>query len=320
MVKKYIIMCGGNYSTYFEKPRQLSVVNGEVLVERTIRLLRENGIKDISISTNYRDFDYIGVPILEHENSYRTEGTEVKGYWCDAFYPMDEPVCYVFGDVYFSEEAIKKIVETDTDDIEFFGSRPPFAENYHKNHEEPFALKVVNNKHLKEAIEKTKQWEDEGRFWRKPLMWELWTVIKDTPLQTGPGEFPAEYIVINDYTSDIDRKGDIKKIERMLGGRRMVKLESLEDFTLGKFNELKNIERKNPEKNEKGWVYSGDTFECDGNMENYLLGDNKYKRAFARVIEVIPEKPKVEPKVEEPMEKSKIEKPKKKVIVKKAKK
>lgn len=313
MVKKYIIMCGGNYSTYFEKPRQLSVVMGEVLVERTIRLLRENGIKDISISTNYRDFDYIGVPILEHNNSYRTEGMEVKGYWCDAFYPMYEPVCYVFGDVYFSEEAIKKIVETDTDDIEFFGSKPPFAENYHKNHEEPFALKVVNNKHLKEAIEKTKKWEDEGKFWRKPLMWELWTVIKGTQLQTKAGEYPADYVVINDYTSDIDRKGDIRKIELLLGGRKMVKLEVTDEngFTLGKFNELRNIERKDPDKREEGWLYYGDTFECDEDMQNYLLGDNKYKKSFVRVIEVIPEEPKVEPKVEKP-----IEQPKKRIVKK----
>lgn len=319
MVKKYIIMCGGNYSTYFEKPRQLSVVNGEVLVERTIRLLRENGIKDISISTNYRDFDYIGVPILEHNNSYRTEGMEVKGYWCDAFYPIDEPVCYIFGDVYFSEEAIKKIVETDTDDIEFFGSKPPFAENYHKNHEEPFALKVVNTKHLKEAIEKTKKWEDEGKFWRKPLMWELWAVIKDVPLQKGPGEFPADFVVINDYSSDIDRKWDIRNLEIMLGGIKMVKLEAVEDFTLGKFNELRELTRKNPAKNEKGFVYEGDTFECDEQMRDYLLGDNKYKRAFVRVIEVIPEEPKVEPKVEKPIEQPKVEKPKKR-IVKKTKK
>ena len=316
MVKKYIIMCGGNYSTYFEKPRQLSVVMGEVLVERTIRLLKENGIKDISISTNYRDFDYLGVPILEHENNYRTEGYEVKGYWCDAFYPMDEPVCYIFGDVYFSEEAIKKIVETDTDDIEFFGSRPPFTEKYPKDHEEPFALKVVNTKHLKEAIKKTKQWEDEGKFWRKPLMWELWTVIKDAPLQTEKGQFPADYVVINDYTSDIDRVRDIKKIEKILGGGKMVKLEAVEEFTLGKFKELKNLVRKDKNKDRDGFVYEGDTFECDEQMRDYLLGDNKYKRAFARVIEVIPEK-KEEPKVEEKVE---TPKSKKKITIKKSKK
>ena len=55
---KYILMCGGNYPK-FEVPRQLLKVNGEVLIERTIRLLRENGITDIAISTNNKAFDYL---------------------------------------------------------------------------------------------------------------------------------------------------------------------------------------------------------------------------------------------------------------------
>lgn len=311
MVNKYIIMCGGDYSTYFDKPRQLSVVNGEVLVERTIRLLKENGIKDISISTNYTDFDYLGVPILKHENNYRTVGEKVKGYWCDAFYPIDEPVCYIFGDVYFSEEAIKKIVETKTDDIELFGSKPPYAKNYPKNHEEPFALKVANTKHLKEAIKTTKKYEDENRFWRKPIMWELWTIIKKAPLQKKVDKYLAEYIVINDYTSDIDRKSDIQKIELTIEGGKMVKLEALDDFTLKEFDKLINVIRKDPSKNESGWVYLGDVFECNEKMQKYLSGDNNYKRAFARVIEVIPEKEEEKPKVEKPKKKTTTKKSKK---------
>lgn len=296
MVKKYIIMCGGNYSTYWDKPRHLSKVDGEVLVERTIRLLRKNGIEDISISTNYDDFEYLGVPILKHENNYRTEGKEVKGYWCDAFYPTDEPVCYLFGDVYFSANAIKTIVETETDDIEFFGSKPPFPKKYPKNHEEPFALKVVNTKHLKEAIEKTKKWEDEGRFWRKPLMWELWTVIKNVPLQTKQGEFPADYVAINDYTSDIDRTWDIKKIEEILRGERMIKVEAIIDFSLARFNEITNLTRVNKENADNKMLFIGDTFECNKNLADYLTGKNAKGVVAVKILEVIPEE---EPTVEQ---------------------
>lgn len=45
---KYIIMCGGDYDE-FETPKQLSIIKGETLVERTIRLLKQNGITDIYI-------------------------------------------------------------------------------------------------------------------------------------------------------------------------------------------------------------------------------------------------------------------------------
>lgn len=198
---KYIIMCGGQYQRW-STPRHLVKVNGEVILERTIRLLRENGVEDIAISSNNPIFGVWGLPLLMHENSYYANGYDnFTGYWCDAFYPTDEEVCYIFGDVYFSPEAIKTIVETDTDDIEFFASAPPFPPEYRKPWAEPFALKVKNTEHLKNAISLTKQYQDQGLFRRKPIMWELWQVIQATPLNQINYH---NYTVINDYTCDID--------------------------------------------------------------------------------------------------------------------
>ena len=177
-----IIMCGGKYNQY-ESPRHLIKIGGETVVDRTIRLLRENGVKDIAISTNDPVFEQFGLPILKHENSYDADGyNNFRGYWCDAFYPTFEPALYIFGDVFFSPEAIKIIVETPTNDIEFFASSPPFSKDFIKTSAEPFALKVQNQEYLHEAIKRLKQLNSEGAFRRKPIMWELWQVIKHTPL------------------------------------------------------------------------------------------------------------------------------------------
>ena len=153
-------MCGGKYQW---ENRQLSKINGEELTARTIRLLRENGINDIYISTSNPAFEKYGVPLLAHENSYKynPNTNTMDGYWCDAFYPTDEQTCYLFGDVFFSERAINTIINTETDDIEFFASTPNNDnEKYIKNNVEPFALKVVNTDHLKAAVAKTKELED----------------------------------------------------------------------------------------------------------------------------------------------------------------
>ena len=207
---KYIIMCGGTYKKW-ETPRQLLPINGEPIVARTIRLLAENGIKDIAISSNNPLFEQFGVPVLKHKNSMVVSETlNVSGYWVDAFYPTDDPVCYLFGDVVYSPEAIKTIIETDTDDIEFFASAPPFAPEYSKPWAEPFALKVVNTDHLKHAICSTKQYTDIGLFKRHPIMWELWQVIQATPLNHIDY---SNYTAINDYTCDVDCPKDIELIE-----------------------------------------------------------------------------------------------------------
>jgi len=204
-------MCGGVYNTW-EKPRQLSIVNGESLVERTIRLLKENNIKDIYISANNSMFDSLGVPILKHDNNF-TSGINGTGYWVNAFYPTDEPVCYLLGDVFYSDEAIKKIVETETDSIEFFASAPPFANNYSKNWAEPFGFKVVDTNLFKDSIEKVKELFNNHMFNRHPIAWELWQVIKKTPLNEINYN---NYCTINDYTCDIDEEKDIKIIENNL--------------------------------------------------------------------------------------------------------
>lgn len=211
---KFIIMCGGNY-TEWDIPRQLIEIQGEPIVERTIRLLNENNITDIAISSNIPIFERFGVSVLKHENTYTADKWNITGgYWCEAFYPTDEPTCYIFGDVVFSPEAIKTIVETETDDIEFFASSPPFSQDYIKPWAEPFALKVANTEHLKHAISLTKQYADQGLFKRKPLMWELWQVIQATPLNKIDYH---NYTAINDYTCDIDKHEDVELIELILG-------------------------------------------------------------------------------------------------------
>jgi hypothetical protein len=280
-------MCGGEYKQ-FETPRQLSVVCGEELVARTIRLLKENGINDIAISSNNPIFEKFGVPILKHDNNYviSEENKVISGQWFNAFYPTDDPVCYIFGDVYFSEKAIKTIVETETDDIELFGSKKPFTNNYIKEHEEPFALKVMKPKHLQEAIKKARKLDEEHKFWRKPLVWELFTVIKNAPLQTKKDEYTTDYTGISDYTVDIDRPDDVKKLNKMLGGIEMIKCEVIKEFTLEKYDELKNIKRKSIEV--KGKLLIGDTFECEKEMADYLMGGNSKNETVVKIIEIIP--------------------------------
>lgn len=208
---KYIIMSGGEYENW-EKPRQLVKINGEALVARTIRLLRENGVEDIAISTTHKGFEKYGVPVLKHENNFKTANFGGKiGTWVEAFYPMKEPACYLMGDVFFSPEAIKTIVETETDHVEFFASAPPFdKERYHKAWAEPFAFKAEDIVDFFAAIQQVKLCEAMGFFVRRPIAWELWQVIKRTPLNVIDYR---NYTAINDYTCDIDTPEDIKFFE-----------------------------------------------------------------------------------------------------------
>lgn len=210
---KYIIMCGGNYQEW-ATPRHLIKIRGEPIVARTIRLLQENGITDIAISSDNEVFEQFDVPVLHHDNNYNATGYhEFTGFWCDAFYPTDEPVCYIFGDVVFSPAAIRTIINVQTNDIAFFASCPPFAPEYRRKYAEPFALKAVDQGHLHRAIEDVKRLYADGRFNRKPIMWELWqVVIGGDPNTIDYGSYTA----INDYTCDIDYPSEQDYFENII--------------------------------------------------------------------------------------------------------
>lgn len=70
----------------------------------------------------------------------------------------------------------------------------------------------------------------------------------------------------------------------------MIRCETIRDFDLKDFAKLKEIERKNPNKNKEGKLYEGDTFKCDSEMAKYLTGNNKDKITVVKIIEVEPEK------------------------------
>ncbi len=211
----YVIMCGGDYP-HWQIPRQMTEIHGEPLVARTIRLLKSKGIpqEDIFISSNDDRFGSFGVVLLKHDNGfiYGRDKLEDKNYWVDAFYPTDEPACYLMGDVFFSEFCIATIVNYQQgEDIMFFASAYCNGRGYSKPWAEPFAFKVWNQQRFKEAIAETKALQDKGAFRRRPVSWELWQVIKHTKIN----EIAINYVTVDDYSCDIDQYEDIAKLERV---------------------------------------------------------------------------------------------------------
>ena len=212
---RYIIMAGGEYNEW-NYPRQLSLIHGETLIGRTIRLLKENGVTEIAVSSNNKELRTmlrdmgVSVTFIVHKNDYISNYNDVIGSWVNCFCPIVEPTCFLFGDVVYSPEAIKKIVETETNSIEFFASAPPFAKNYCKEWAEPFAFKVFDTVYFKDCIQEVKKLQMQRKFKRSPIAWELWQVIKKTPLNEIDY---TNYTVINDYTCDIDLPKDICKFE-----------------------------------------------------------------------------------------------------------
>lgn len=207
---KYIIMCGGVYEQ-FETPKQLTVIRGERLVERTIRLLKENGITDIAISSNDPRFEEFA-PRLDHTNSYGYINKKIVGYWVDAYYPMDEPCVYLHGDVYYTEDAIKKIINYPKSDKNIFIGNEIAKNPEHHNWGEPFGWIVNNQSIFRKGIDLIKYLQDIGRCERGyAISWELYRVLNGLDINKQY-ILDDTYLTISDETIDIDEPSQIDKM------------------------------------------------------------------------------------------------------------
>ena len=211
---KYVILACSNDET-FDIPRQLVEVNGEPLVKRTIRLLRENGVKDILITATDPRFDDLDA--IKYEPLYSSyDYINHTGYWLDAF-PielLDRPICFIWGDVYFSEDAIQKIVETPTDSTLFFCTYNNTSNKYIKHHDEPLAYKIIDCDLFKEKIAEAKHLKDLGVCCREPIVWEVYRLING--IYINEHRMTDNYIAINDESCDIDSYEDLDLLKNVV--------------------------------------------------------------------------------------------------------
>lgn len=184
---KYIIMAAGEgkrWHNYLGIPKHLVEINDETLLGRTTRLLRENGIEDYEITANNEIYGQYGKIVEQSE----------KDCEIDRFTRVGEPVCFLYGDVYYTEEAIKTIINAGVRDVVFLGSG-----------QEIFAVKVNDLELFYEHKNKVKELYLSGKIGRC-IGWELYRSINGIPLDKH--WINGRYIYIEDDTDDIDYPED----------------------------------------------------------------------------------------------------------------
>ena len=192
---RYIIMCAGNgkrWNNYLGIPKHLVEVNGEKLLERTTRLLKENGIADYIITGSderYKEYGELKEQTCKDCEIDRFEESYING-----------DTCYLYGDVYYTEQAMKTIVNTDTDSIIFFGSE-----------DEIFGIKIKDIKTFLDHKHKVKDLYLKGIIDRC-IGWEVYRSLYNIPFNEHI--IKDMYVKILDGTDDIDFPEDYEKFKK----------------------------------------------------------------------------------------------------------
>lgn len=159
-----VIMAAGKatrWNNYLDVPKQMIPVDGEPILKRTIRLLKTMGVTDITVTVPEKGyFGNLGVEEIVGSSKHE------MGRFLNA---LKENAIYLYGDVFFSEDAIRKIVKNDKSPM-FFGR--PYDGGRNNMYKrgigtglmELFAVKF-NSELFQKAKELTKRDIDGGAGW-----------------------------------------------------------------------------------------------------------------------------------------------------------
>lgn len=191
---KYIIMADGKgtrWNNYNNIPKHLIEINGETLLGRTVRLLNEldEGCQVIITSHDER-YEFPGATRYEPLNN----NLEIDRFTEEL---IANDVCFLYGDTYYREETIEKIVSTKAEDILFFG-----------NTRSIIAIKVVDGSLFKSHVDNVRKLFLEGKI-QKCIGWQVYQSFLGLPF--GEKIIKDKYILMEDGSQDFNSPEDYEK-------------------------------------------------------------------------------------------------------------
>lgn len=193
---KYIIMADGKgtrWNNYRDIPKHFIKVDGETLLERTVRLLHE---KDpgcqVTITSHDPRYEVPGAVRYEPKNNV----LEIDRFTSEL---IEDNICFLYGDTYYSESAVTSIVEGETEDMLFFGNEKSIV-----------AVKVGDGALFASHVNRVRQLFLEGKI-NKCIGWQVYQSFLGLSFEEK--KIAGKYIFVEDGTRDFNSPEDLTKGE-----------------------------------------------------------------------------------------------------------
>ena len=220
MKDRYIIACSGmasRWNSHMGIPKkQLIEIDGETLLDRTIRLLRENlgnpniyimALEDEHKSKFEKPNTVFFNPILnkrKHRNHHRTNHSISSA---EPIWNKQGDTVVLFGDVFYSENAIAEISKNISANIRFYGRKNRPLTKFQTPHDEIFAVRFTHNIHEQIFHSFNKLYSENRRIIAWDLFW-YWNPMKLNEFYNKEYQLKLEWMEINDWTDDFDLPED----------------------------------------------------------------------------------------------------------------
>lgn len=182
---------GTRWQNYNDIPKHFIEINGETLLARTVRLLRQGDPGcEVIITSHDPRYEVEGATRYEPVNNH----LEIDRFTEEL---IADNVCFLYGDTYYSEDAADIIINTEAEDILFFGNQRSIV-----------AVKVADGELFRSHVDRVRQLFIEGKI-EKCIGWQVYQSFTGLPF--GEKKIESKYIILEDSTEDFNSPEDYNR-------------------------------------------------------------------------------------------------------------
>ena len=182
---------GTRWNNYSGISKHLVEINGTTLLARTTNLVKKyNKSAEVIITTHNKDYKTDGAVLYAPLNNE----LEIDRFTREL---IDDDICFLYGDTYYSDEAIHRIVESEVDDILFFGAGESIV-----------GVKIKDGDLFRKHFERVRQLYVDGKI-KQCIGWQVYLSFQNLPLEEK--QIADKFIRFNDSTRNFNTPEDIQE-------------------------------------------------------------------------------------------------------------
>ena len=193
---RFVIMADGQgtrWNNYMGVPKHLALVDGEPVIGRTVRLLREVADDpEVIITSHDERYEFPGAVRHEPENNIYEIDRFTAELVCD-------DMCFLYGDTVYDKDVLADIAASETDDILFYGNRKSVV-----------AVRIGNAEFFRKHFDRVRNLFIEGEI-DKCKGWQIYQSVTGQNLTERP-VIGDRFRVVDERTTDINTPEEYKNI------------------------------------------------------------------------------------------------------------
>ncbi len=191
---KYIIMADGKgtrWQNYNDIPKHLIEIGGETLLGRTVRLLGQmDAGAEVIITSHDPRYEFPGARRYEPRHNL----LEIDRFTEEL---IEDNICFLYGDTYYSEDAIATIANAEPEDILFFGNERAIV-----------AIKIADGEKFRYHVDRVRKLFLDGKI-EKCIGWQVYQSFLG--LAFGEKNIDAKFVLLKDGTEDFNSPEDYNR-------------------------------------------------------------------------------------------------------------